>query len=104
MAAVHLSRLHEDAREEYLERNSRPARKKLMSNRGLKYDVCLTHENVLHGVDGSYDPAFVNMAKCGTRLPDQSVEEVRHCVGLKGEHTMYDAVHDSPDSRTGLQS
>jgi hypothetical protein len=44
----------------------------------------------------AYDVAFVICGECGTQLPERTVSEVV-AAWVGGEHTMYDAVHDSPE-------
>jgi hypothetical protein len=44
----------------------------------------------------AYDVAFVICGECGAQLPEQTVSEVV-TAWFGGEHTMYDAVHDSPE-------
>jgi hypothetical protein len=44
----------------------------------------------------AYDVAFVICGKCGIQLPEQTVSEVV-TAWFEGEHTMFDATHDSPE-------
>jgi hypothetical protein len=44
----------------------------------------------------AYDVAFVICGECGTQLPEQTAGEIV-TAWFGDEHTMYDAVHDSPE-------